>query len=132
MTDLISGQVQGAFSTVPQMIEYIRDGKLRALAVTSMVRIDALPNVPTVAEFVPGYEAGSWFGIVAPKNTPAEIINKLNEEINAVVADPRMKAQFVELGVRPLSMKPAEFGKLIADQIEKWAKVIKFADIRPQ
>jgi tripartite-type tricarboxylate transporter receptor subunit TctC len=132
MTDLISDQVQGAFSSVPQAIEYIKDGKLRALAVTSTARVETLPDVPTVAEFVPDYEADSWFGIVAPKSTPIEIISKLNEEINAVVADPRMKAQLVDLGVRPLSMKPAEFGKLIANQTVKWAKVIKFADIKPR
>jgi tripartite-type tricarboxylate transporter receptor subunit TctC len=132
MTDLISGQVQGAFSSVPQAIEYIKDGKLRALAVTSTARVDTLLDVPAMAEFVPGYEATSWFGIVAPKSTPAEIVNKLNEEINAVVADPGMKAQLVALGVQPLSMKPVEFGKLIADQTEKWAKVIKFASIKPR
>jgi tripartite-type tricarboxylate transporter receptor subunit TctC len=132
MTDLISDQVQGAFSSVPQAIEYIKDCKLRALAVTSTARLETLPDVPTVAEFVPDYEADSWFGIVAPKSTPTEIISKLNEEINAVVADPRMKAQLVDLGVRPLSMKPAEFGKLIAEQTVKWAKVIKFADIKPR
>ena len=102
LADLISGQVQGAFSTVPQVIEYARDGKLRLLAVTSATRVDALPNVPTVGEFVPGYEADSWFGIVAPKSTPAEIIDKLNEEINAIVADPKMKVQLVGLGAPPV------------------------------
>jgi tripartite-type tricarboxylate transporter receptor subunit TctC len=100
--------------------------------VTGTTRVDALPNVPTIAEFVPGYDAESWFGIVAPKSTPTEIINKLNKDINTVDADPKMKAQLVELGVQPLSMKPAEFAKLIADQTEKWAQVIKFAGIKPR
>jgi len=130
--DLISGQVQGVFSTVPQVIEHIRDGKLRALAVTSTTRVDALPDIPTVGESVPDYEADTWFGIVAPKSTPAEIIDKLNKEINAIVADPKMKAQFSSLGVLPKSMTPAEFGKLIADYTDKWAKVIKFAGIKPE
>ena len=129
--DLISGQVQGAFSTVPQVIEYVRDGKLRPLAVTGTTRVDALPDIPTVAESVPGYEADTWFGIVAPKSTPAEIIDKLNKEINAIVADPKMKAQFSGLGVLPKPMTPSEFGKLIADYTDKWAKVIKFAGIKP-
>jgi tripartite-type tricarboxylate transporter receptor subunit TctC len=130
LTDLISGQVQGAFSTVPQVIEYVKDGKLRALAVTSATRVDVLPDVPTVGESVPGYEANSWFGMVAPKSTPTEIIDKLNAEINAVVADPKMKLQLVGLGVPPMSMTPAEFGKLIADYTDKWGKVIKFAGIK--
>jgi tripartite-type tricarboxylate transporter receptor subunit TctC len=132
LPDLIGGQVQGAFSSVPQAIQYIRDGKLRALAVTSTARVDVLPDVPSMGEFVPGYDAEGWFGIAAPNATPIEIINKLNGEINAVVADPKTKAQLVELGAPPMSMTPAEFGKLIADQTEKWAKVIKFADIKPE
>jgi tripartite-type tricarboxylate transporter receptor subunit TctC len=126
----LGGQVQGAFSTVAQAIEYVRDSKLRALAVTSTTRVDALPDVPSLGEFVPGYEAEGWFGIAAPKATPIEIINKLNGEINAVVADPKTKTQLVDLGVPPMSMTPAEFGKLIADQTEKWAKVIKVANIK--
>ena len=130
LPDLIGGQVQGAFSTVPQALEYVRDGKLRALAVTSTARVDALPDAPSMGEFVPSYEAEGWFGIAAPKAIPIEIINKLDGEINAVVADPKTKAQLVELGVPPMSMAPAEFGKLIADQTEKWAKVIKFANIK--
>jgi len=130
LPDLIGGQVQGAFSTVPQALEYVRDGKLRALAVTSTARVDALPDAPSMGEFVPSYEAEGWFGIAAPKAIPIEIINKLDGEINAVVADPKTKAQLVELGVPPMSMTPAEFGKLIADQTEKWAKVIKFANIK--
>jgi tripartite-type tricarboxylate transporter receptor subunit TctC len=132
LTDLIGGRVQGAFSTVPQVIEYVRDGKLRPLAVTSATRVDALPDVPTVGESVPGYEADSWFGIVAPKGTPTEIIEKLNGEINAVVADPKMRVQLVGLGVPPKSMTPAQFGKLIADYTDKWAKVIKFAGVKPR
>ncbi len=130
MADLIGGQVQCAFSTVPQAIAYVRDGKLRALAVTGASRVDALPGVPTVGEFVPGYEADGWFGIVAPKSTPPEIIEKLNGEIKAVATDPKMKAQLVGLGVPPMSMTPAEFGKLISDYTDKWAKVIKFAGIK--
>jgi tripartite-type tricarboxylate transporter receptor subunit TctC len=130
LPDLIGGQVPGAFSTVPQAIEYVRDGKLRALAVTSTARVDALPDVPSMGEFVPSYESEGWFGIVAPKATPAGIIDKLNEEINAVVADPQMKRQLVDLGVPPMSMTPPEFGKLITDHTERWAKVIKFANIK--
>jgi tripartite-type tricarboxylate transporter receptor subunit TctC len=118
------------FSTVPQVIEYVKDGKLRGLAVTSALRVNTLPDLSTVGEFVPGYEADSWFGIVAPKSTSTEIINKLNDEINAIVADPKVKAQLVGLGAPPMSMTPAEFGKLIADYTEKWAKVIKFAGIK--
>jgi tripartite-type tricarboxylate transporter receptor subunit TctC len=132
LSDLIGGQVQGAFSTVPQAIEYVRGNKLRALAVTSTERVDVLPDVPSMEEFVPGYEAEGLFGIVAPKATPSEIIDKLNKEINAVVAEPKTKTQLVDLGVPPMSMTPAEFGKLIADQTEKWAKVIKFAGIKPE
>jgi len=130
MSDLIGGQVQCAFSTVPQSIEYVRSGKLRALAVTSAVRVETLPDVPPVGQSVPGYEADSWFGIVAPKGTSPAIVNTLNVEINAIVADPKMKVQLVGLGVPPLSKSPAEFGKLIAEYTEKWAKVIKFAGIK--
>jgi tripartite-type tricarboxylate transporter receptor subunit TctC len=132
LPDLIGGQVEGAFSTVPQAIEFIKDGRLRALAVTSTVRVDALLDIPSLGEFVPGYEADGWFGIVAPKTTRGEIIGKLNSEINAAVADPMMKAQFRDLGVSPMSMAPVEFGQFIADQTEKWAKVIKVANIKPE
>jgi len=132
LPDLIGGQVQGAFSTVPQAIAFIKDGRLRALAVTSTARVDALPDIPSLGEFVPGYEADGWFGIVAPKTTRGEIISKLNSEINAAVADPKLRAQFRELGVSPMSMATAEFGQLIADQTEKWGKVIKVADIKPE
>jgi tripartite-type tricarboxylate transporter receptor subunit TctC len=132
LADLIGGQVQGAFPTVTTALEYIRDGKLRALAVTSTARVDALPDIPSVGEFVPGYEAEGWYGIAAPKTTRAEVIGKLNEEINAIVADPKTRTQLVELGVSPVSMTPAEFGQLIADQTEKWAKVVKVAGIKPE
>jgi len=128
--DLLGGHVQVAFSPIPAAIGYIRAGTLRALAVTSETRSDALPNIPTVGEFVPGYEASLWVGIGAPKNTPAEIIDKLNNEINAVLADPSMKARLAGLGAEPMPMTPAEFGKLIADETEKWGKVIRGANIK--
>ena len=132
MADLLAGQVQVVFSPMPQSIEYIRTGKLRALAVTSATRLEALPDISTVAEFVPGYEATGWFGISAPKNASTEIIEKLNKEINAVVADPNFRARLVGLGVEAMPMTSAEFGKFTADEIEKWAKVIKFANIKPE
>jgi tripartite-type tricarboxylate transporter receptor subunit TctC len=132
LADLIGGQVQGAFAAVTLALEYIRDGKLRALAVTSTARVEALPDIPSMGEFVPGYEAVGWYGIAAPKTTRAEVIGKLNEEINAIVADPKTRAQLVELGVSPGSMRPSEFGQLIADQTEKWAKVIKADGIKPE
>ena len=132
LPDLIGGQVQGAFSTVPQALEFVRHGKLRALAVTSTARVDVLPDIPAMREFVPGYEAEGLFGIVAPKATPAEIIDKLNKEINAIIADPKTKTQLADLRVPPMPMTPVEFGELIGYQTEKWAKVIKFADIKPE
>ena len=131
MPDLLSGQVQVAFTPIPLTIANIRAGKLRALAVTSMTASDALPGIPTVAEFVPGYEANIWHGIGAPKDTPADIVTQLNTEINASLADPAMKAKFANLGAEPTPMTPAEFGKFITDQIDKWGKVVKFADIKP-
>jgi tripartite-type tricarboxylate transporter receptor subunit TctC len=130
MTDLLSGQVQLYFGTTASSLEYVRTGKLRVLAVTSARRLDALPDIPTVAEFVPGYEASNWYGIGAPKATPAEIIDKLNKEISACLADPNMKAQLADLGGTVLAGSPADFGKLIADETEKWAKVVKFAGIK--
>ena len=130
LTDLLGGRVQVIFDPMPETIEYIRADKLRPLAVTSAVRSEALPDIPTVGEFVPGYEANLWDGIGAPRNTPAEIIDKLNNEINAVLADPKMKARLADLGAVPMPMTPAEFGKYIADDTEKWAKVIKFAGIK--
>jgi tripartite-type tricarboxylate transporter receptor subunit TctC len=131
LPDLLGGQVQVAFTPIPLSIAYIRDGKLRALAVTSTTRSDALPGIPTVAEFVPGYVANVWHGIGAPRNTPAKIIDKLNTEINTVLADPTIRARFADLGAEPMPMTPIDFGKLIAEEIAKWAKVIKFAGIKP-
>jgi tripartite-type tricarboxylate transporter receptor subunit TctC len=131
LTDLMGGQVQVIFSPVPESIEYTRAGKLRPLAVTTATRLDVLPNVPTVGEFVPGYEAVLWQGIGAPKNTPAEIVDRLNKEINAALADPKMKARFADLGSMLLPGSPAAFGKLIADETEKWGKVIRAANIKP-
>jgi tripartite-type tricarboxylate transporter receptor subunit TctC len=130
MTDLLSGQVQLYFGTTASSLEYVRTGKLRALGVTIERRLDVLPEIPTVAEFVPGYEASNWYGVGAPKATPTEIIDKLNKEISAVLADPKMKAQLADLGGTVLAGSPADFGKLIADETEKWGKVIKFAGIK--
>ena len=130
MTDLLSGQVQLYFGTTASSLEYVRTGKLRALGVTIERRLDALPEIPTVAEFVPGYEASNWYGVGAPKATPAQIIDKLNKEISASLADPNMKARFADLGGTVLAGSPADFGKLIADETEKWAKVVKFAGIK--
>jgi tripartite-type tricarboxylate transporter receptor subunit TctC len=132
LIDLIGGQVQVMFESILSSIAYIRTGKLRALAVTSATRSAALPDVPTVSEFVPGYEASSWFGIGAPKDTPAEIINKLNREINVGLADPKIKERLADLGGEPMPMTAAEFGKLIAEDTEKWAKVIRAANIKPE
>jgi tripartite-type tricarboxylate transporter receptor subunit TctC len=132
LTDLLGGQVQLYFGTLPGSIEYIKVGKLRALAVTTATRSEALPDVPTLSEFVPNYEASGWHGIGVPKNTSSEIVDKLNKEVNAGLADPKIKARLVDLGGTTLSGSPAEFGKLIADEIEKWAKVIKFAGIKPE
>jgi len=130
MPDLLSGQVQVMFTAIGTVIDYIRDGKLRALAVTTASRVGTLPDVPTVGESVPGYEASPWLGIGAPKSTSTEIIDKLNPEINAVVGDSQTKARLVGLGVEPMSMTPADFGKLIANETEKWAKVIRAANIK--
>jgi tripartite-type tricarboxylate transporter receptor subunit TctC len=130
LTDLIAGQVQVMFPNTGASLEYVKAGKLRALAVTTATRSEALPDLPTVAEFVPGYEASSWFGVGTPKATPAEIVEKLNKEINAGLADPRLKARLADLGGIALAGSPADFGKLIAEETEKWAKVIKFAGIK--
>jgi tripartite-type tricarboxylate transporter receptor subunit TctC len=132
LTDLLGGQVQVTFSTPPSSIEYIRTDKLRALAVTSATRSAALPDVPTLSDFVPGYEASGWYGIGAPKNTPAEIVDKLNKEINAALADPRMKARLADLGGTVLPGSPADYGSLIAEDTAKWAKVVKFAGIKAE
>jgi tripartite-type tricarboxylate transporter receptor subunit TctC len=130
LTDLLGGQMQVYFPPIIASIDYIRTGKLRALAVTTATRSGTLPEIPTVGEFVPGYEASTWFGVGAPKNTPAEIINKLNNEINATLADPKMTARLANLGGVPMPMTPADFGRLITDETEKWAKVIKFTGIK--
>ena len=130
MPDLLGGQVQVAFTTIPSVIEYIRTGKLRALAVASATRSDVLPGVPTVGEFVPGYAANAWYGLGAPKGTPAEIIEKLNRATSAALADPNAKLRLAGLGAEPMSMTPAEFGKLMLDETEKWAKVIRAANIK--
>jgi tripartite-type tricarboxylate transporter receptor subunit TctC len=130
--DLLAGQVQVFFSPMPFTIAYVRAGTVRALAVTSAKRSDALPDIPTVAEFVPGFETYIWHGMGAPKGTPPEIIGKLNTEINAVLADPKMKERFAEVGGTVIGGSPDELGKLIADEIEKWGKVIKFAGIKAE
>ena len=127
MTDLLSGQVQLYFGTTASSLEYVRAGKLRALAVTIERRLDALPDIPAVAEFVPGYEASAWFGVGTPRNTPVQIIDKLNKEINAGVADPKMKARLTDLGGIALRGSPSDFGKLIVEETEKWGKVVKLS-----
>jgi tripartite-type tricarboxylate transporter receptor subunit TctC len=132
LTDLIAGQVQVMFPTTASSIEYIRTGRLRALGVTTSTRLDALPDVPTVGDTVPGYEASSWFGLGASRNTPADIIQKLNKEINAALTDATIMARIADLGNTVLPGSPADFGRLIADETEKWAKVVKFAGIKPQ
>src|SRR5215472_11577730 len=131
VSDLIGGQVNAAFSTVAQAIEFIKAGKVRAVANGGLARVEALPEVPAVAETLPGFDTDGWFGLVAPKAVPAEIVNALNVECNAIVAEPKLKAQLIGLGTRPKSMTPAEFGKVIVDYTEKWAKVIKFAGVKP-
>ncbi len=131
LTDLIGGQVQVMFDALPASIEHIRTGRLRALAVTTATRLDALPDIPTVADFVPGYEASAVHGIGAPKNTPTEIVDRLNKEINAALADPKMVAKLADLGLTVLPGSPADFGKLIAEETEKWGKVVKFSGAKP-
>ncbi len=132
LIDLLAGQVQVSFDPMPASIEYIRAGKLRALAVTTATRSEALPDIPTMAEFLPDYEASGWFGIGAPKNTPYEIIDKLNKEINAGLADPKLKAQLADLGGIILGGSPGNFRTLIAEETEEWAKVIHAANIKAE
>jgi tripartite-type tricarboxylate transporter receptor subunit TctC len=132
LTDLLGGQVQVSFATMPSSIEYIKTGRLRALAVTTATRSPALPEVPTVGEFVPGYEVSTWYGVCAPMGTPAEVIDKINREINAGLADPAMKARLADLGGITMVGSPDDFGKLIADETEKWGKVIRAANIKPE
>jgi tripartite-type tricarboxylate transporter receptor subunit TctC len=132
LTDIISGQAQVMFAAVTSSIEYIKTGRLRALAVTTTMRSEALPHVPAMAEFVPGYEDSNWCGFGAPKNTPATIVNILNQETNAALADPKMKARLGELGGAVLAGSPSDFGKLIADETEKLGKVVRFASLKPE
>ena len=131
VTDLIAGQVQVMFDNLPGSIEYARAGMTRALAVTTSARSEALPDLPTVADSVPGYEVSAWFGLTAPKNTPNEIIVRLNEEINAAFANAKMKGRLADLGAMALAGSPADFGKLISDETEKWGKVVRAANISP-
>lgn len=127
LTDLIGGQVQVMFDNIPTSAEHVKSGKLRGLAVTSLTRSEVLPDLPLVADYLPGYEASAWYGIGAPKHTPPEIITKLNTEINTILTDPKAKARFGELGAMLLAGSPSDFGKLIADETEKWGKVVKFS-----
>jgi tripartite-type tricarboxylate transporter receptor subunit TctC len=132
LPDLISGQVQVYFAVMPASLGYIRAGTLRALAVTTLTRQQVLPDIPTVGEFLPGYEARGWYGVVVPKATPVATVGKLNQEINAALADPNIKQRLTELGVAVFAGSPADFGKFIADETEKWSKVVKFAGIKPE
>jgi len=131
LIDLLGGQVQVMFDAMPASIEYIRAGKLRALAVTTTMRSEALPDIPPMSDFVPGYEASTWFGIGAPRNTDAEIIDKLNQEVNAALPDPKIRSQLAALGGTVFAGAPADFGKFIAEEIEKWAKVVRFSGAKP-
>jgi len=132
VTDLISGQVQLYFDGVSGSLDHVRSGRVRALGVTTTERADVLPDVPTIAEFVPGYEAGGWYGIGVPKNVSAEVVDKLNREVNASLADPKLKTRLAELGYATTGSSPAEFGSMIAREIDKWAKVLKFAGVKPE
>jgi tripartite-type tricarboxylate transporter receptor subunit TctC len=130
LTDLLGGQVQVMFDNVASSIEHIKAGRLRALAVTSSTRWEGLPDIPTVSDFVPGFETSAWAGIGAPKDTPTEIVNKLNKAINAALSDPKMKARLADLGGSVITLSPAEYAKRIADETEKWGKVVKFVGIK--
>src|SRR5262249_45755568 len=132
LTDLLGGQVQVMFATMPTSIEHVRAGRLRPLAVTSRTPSQVLNGVPTVSETIPGFEASSWYGIGAPKNTPAEIVERLNKEINAALADPRVLQRLSELGVSPIAGSPTDFGKLVAEETEKWGKVIRATNIKAE
>jgi tripartite-type tricarboxylate transporter receptor subunit TctC len=132
LTDLLAGQAQVMFDVTPSSTPHIKAGRLRALAVTTATRADVLPEVPVMGDFVPGYEASGWLGFGVPKDTPAAIIDMLNSEVNAGLADPMIKARFADLGATVLPGSPAEFGKLIADDTEKWGRVVKFAGIKPE
>ena len=132
LTDLLAGQVQVMFATMPAAIQYVRAGNLRALAVTTGTRSDALPDIPAVKEFVPGYEATTWYGVGAPKKTPTEIVERLNKGTNTAIADPKLKARLADLGAEPLSMTSGEFAQFIAEETEKWGKVVKSAGIKAE
>jgi len=132
LTDMISGQVHVMFDILTSSMQHVRSGALRALAVTSATRSQALPDLPTVGEFLPGYEASAWYGIAAPKSTPSEIVDKLNKEINAGLADPRIKARFADLASNVIPGSPTDFGKLVEDEIEKWGKVVRFSGAKPE
>jgi tripartite-type tricarboxylate transporter receptor subunit TctC len=132
LTDLMGAQVQVIFASIPSSIPYVMSGALRALAVTTAKRSEALPEVPTVGEFLPGYDASIWYGVGAPKKTPTEIVEKLNKEINAALADPKLKTRFAEIGAEPMTMTPAEFESLVLSETNKWAKVIRAANIKVQ
>jgi tripartite-type tricarboxylate transporter receptor subunit TctC len=132
MTDLIGGQVHAAFDAVPTSIDHVRTGGLRALAVASPTRLEVFPDIPTVAETVPGFAASGWCGLCAPMSTPVEIVDQLNKQINAALADPRVKTRLADLGAIPFSTSPTAFTQFITDETEKWAKVIRFASIKPQ
>ena len=131
LTDLLGGQVHMTFDSLPSSIEYIRTSKLRALAVGTKTRSDSLPAIPTVADYFPGYDASAWNGVAIPRSTPAEIVDKLNREINAGLADPKMKARIAELGAAAIPSSPGEFGRFVSNEVEKWGKVVKFAGIKP-
>jgi tripartite-type tricarboxylate transporter receptor subunit TctC len=132
LTDLMGAQVQVIFASIPSSIPYVMSGALRALAVTTAKRSEALPEVPTVGEFLPGYDASIWYGVGVPKKTPTEIVDKLSKEINAALADPKLKTRFAEIGAEPMTMTPAEFESFVVNETEKWAKVIRAANIRVQ
>jgi tripartite-type tricarboxylate transporter receptor subunit TctC len=132
MPDIISGRIQVMFDSVPSAIQQVRAGKLRPLGVTTATRLDVLPDVPAIGEFVPGYEASNWYGIVAPKDTPAAIVERLNKEINAILADPEKKARIADMGASPFPGSAAEFAKFVADDTERWGKVIRAANIKPE
>jgi tripartite-type tricarboxylate transporter receptor subunit TctC len=132
LSDLLGGQVQVYFATTPGTSDFVRTGKLRALALTSPTRAEGFSDLPQVGDFVPGYEASQWYGMSAPKNTPTAVIDKLNGEINAALTDPAMKAKFAEIGGEPLAGSPADFGRLVAEETDKWAKVVKFTGLKPE
>ena len=132
LSDLLGGQVQVYFATTPGTSDFVRTGKLRALAVTTPTRAEVFAELPRVGDFVQGYEASQWYGMGAPKNTPVEVIDKLNREINAALSDNRMRAKFAEIGGEPLPGSPSDFGKLIAEETEKWGKVVKFTGLKPE